>query len=91
VRIEAQSRLATLLGATELTVHSVHHQAVGRLGKGLRPVAWAADGVIEAYESTQHPFLVGVQWHPELAALGDARQRRLFDALLARPAAARSA
>jgi len=91
VRIEPGSRLAGLLAATELTVHSVHHQAVGRLGKGLRPVAWAPDGVIEAFESTQHPFLIGVQWHPELAALGDARQRRMFEALLARPAAARSA
>jgi gamma-glutamyl-gamma-aminobutyrate hydrolase PuuD len=47
--------------------------------------------VIEAFESTQHPYLIGTQWHPELAALGDARQRRLFEALLARPAAARSA
>ena len=91
VRIEPGSRLAGLLGVTELAVHSVHHQAVGRLGKGLRAVAWAPDGVVEAFESTQHPFLIGVQWHPELAALGDARQRRLFDALLARPAAARSA
>lgn len=91
VRIEAQSRIAGLLGTTELTVHSVHHQAVGRLGRGLRAVAWAPDGVVEAFESTAHPFVIGVQWHPELAALGDARQRRLFEALLEKPAAARSA
>jgi putative glutamine amidotransferase len=84
VRIEPASRLGSIIGATELTVHSVHHQAVGRLGRGLRAVAWSPDGVIEAVESTEHPFLIGVQWHPELAALGDARQRRLFEALLGR-------
>src|SRR5438132_1560134 len=56
--------------------------AVGRLGLGLRAVAWSPDGVIEAVESTRHPFLIGVQWHPELGALGDERQRRLFEALV---------
>jgi putative glutamine amidotransferase len=81
VRLEAKSRLAAILGADALTVHSVHHQAVGRLGEGLRAVAWSPDGVIEAVESERHPFLIGVQWHPELAALGDDRQRRLFEAL----------
>jgi putative glutamine amidotransferase len=39
--------------------------------------------VVEAVESDDHPFVVGVQWHPELAALSDDRQRRLFEALLA--------
>ena len=47
------------------------------------------DGVIEAFESIDHPFLIGVQWHPELGALGDDRQRRLFEALLPRPGAGR--
>ena len=82
VSIEPTSRLARILGATELTVHSVHHQAVGRLGKGLRAVAWSPDGVIEAIESERHPFLIGVQWHPELGALGDERQRHLFEELV---------
>jgi putative glutamine amidotransferase len=81
VRLEPKSRLGTILGIDELSVHSVHHQAVGRLGEGLRAVAWSPDGVVEAVESERHPFLIGVQWHPELAALGDDRQRRLFEAL----------
>jgi putative glutamine amidotransferase len=84
VRIEPNSRLGKILGATELTVHSVHHQAVGRLGKGLRAVAWSPDGVIEAIESENHRFLIAVQWHPELGALGDERQRRLFEAIVRR-------
>src|SRR5438445_55812 len=71
VSIEPASRLASILGATELTVHSVHHQAVGRLGQGLRAGAWSPGGLIEAVESERHPFLIGVQWHPELGALGD--------------------
>jgi putative glutamine amidotransferase len=60
----------------------VHHQAVGRLGDGLRAVAWSDDGVVEAVESERHPFLIGVQWHPELGALADERQRRLFEELV---------
>jgi putative glutamine amidotransferase len=84
VRIDPGSRLAAMLGTTDLEVHSVHHQAVGRLGEGLRAVAWAPDGVVEAVESETHPFVVAVQWHPELGALGDERPRRLFEALVAR-------
>ena len=82
VRVDAESRLSGILGATEFEVRSWHHQAVGRLGLGLRAVAWSPDGVIEAFESDNHRFLVGVQWHPEMDALGDDRQRRLFEALI---------
>jgi len=90
VRVEPTSRLGEILGVTELSVHSVHHQAVGRLGQGLRAVAWSPDGVIEAIESTERTFVTGLQWHPELAALADERQRRLFEALVTRrPADAR--
>jgi len=83
VRIEPGTRLADILGEDELIVQSVHHQAVGRLGRGLRAAACSSDGVVEAVESEEHPFLIGVQWHPELGALDDGRQRRLFEALIA--------
>jgi len=82
VAVEPGSRLARVLGVTELAVHSIHHQAVRRVGEGLRAVAWSPDGVIEAIESERHPFVMGVQWHPELGALDDERQRRLFEALV---------
>jgi putative glutamine amidotransferase len=84
VRIDPESRLARILGATDIVVQSVHHQAVRRLGKGLRAVAWSADGVVEAIESERHPFVLGLQWHPELDALSDAQPLRLFAELISR-------
>jgi putative glutamine amidotransferase len=87
VRIDPTSRLGRLLGEERVTVQSVHHQAVGTLGRGLRAVAWAEDGVVEAVESEAHPFVVAVQWHPELDALSDARPLRLFEELVARSTA----
>lgn len=46
-------------------VNSIHHQGVKRLGTGLIVEAWSSDGVIECIRRRDHPFLVGVQWHPE--------------------------
>ncbi len=84
VRLEPGSQLAERLGASELAaVPSWHHQALCRLGTGLRVVAWAPDEVIEAVELAGEEQLVAVQWHPELA--GDAAPGRgLFDALVSR-------
>jgi len=81
VRIAAESFLARLVGIGEPEVCSWHHQAIDRLGNGLRPVAWAEDGVIEAIEHTTHSWCIGVQWHPEMQ-LGDANQQRLFAGLV---------
>jgi putative glutamine amidotransferase len=68
VRVEAGSQLSAQLGAAEIAaVPSWHHQALDRLGSGLRPVAWAPDGVIEAVELRGQAQLCAVQWHPELA------------------------
>jgi putative glutamine amidotransferase len=84
VRLDPASKLAGLLDATAVVVQSVHHQAVHRLGDGLRAVGWSDDGVVEAVEAVDHPFVIGVQWHPELDALSDPRPMRLFEALVAR-------
>lgn len=64
VAIEPDSRLAASLGATRITVQSSHHQAVDRPGRGLRVVARADDGTVEAVEHETAP-LWAVQWHPE--------------------------
>ena len=58
------SLLARLEGDREIAVNSIHHQAIKELGSGLRSVAVAPDGTIEAIEWPGAPLL-GVQWHPE--------------------------
>ena len=70
VRIQPGTRTAGALGVESLGTNSMHHQAVRELGGGLTATGWAADGVIEALESSDGgSWLVGVQWHPE--DLGD--------------------
>jgi gamma-glutamyl-gamma-aminobutyrate hydrolase PuuD len=76
VRIEPGSVLSKVLGESTV-VSCSHHQAVDRLGAGLVDSAWAPDGLIEAVELPDRPFVVGVQWHPEEDA-----DLRLFDALV---------
>jgi putative glutamine amidotransferase len=80
VRIEDDSRLGELLGE-RTPVKSHHHQGFGRLGEGLREVAWADDGTVEAVEDPDRRFAVGVLWHPEAG-----EDARLFDALVAEAA-----
>jgi len=80
VRVDGESRLARIVApfvdrpvradARErgyLTIHtnSMHHQCVDILGDGVRAVAWAEDGTIEAIEVLGAPNVLGVQWHPE--------------------------
>jgi putative glutamine amidotransferase len=82
VHAEADTKLATLLGTSRLTINSFHHQSVDRLGDALRVSARAPDGVVEAIESTDPEWwMVGVQWHPEeLIASPEDWDRQLFDA-----------
>jgi putative glutamine amidotransferase len=94
VSILLNSRLAATLGpsnsspqqagerAARLEVNSLHHQAIKELAPGLRVVARAPDGVVEAVEVEGHPFALGVQWHPEELAVKDDRAQRLFGALI---------
>lgn len=48
------------------SVNSTHHQAIKELGRGLSAFAFSPDNLIEAFYKEDYPFLVGVQWHPEL-------------------------
>jgi len=82
VRLERGSALADRLGSTGLAaVPSWHHQALRRLGAGLRAVAWAPDEVIEGVELAGEPQLIAIQWHPELAGAA-AEGRGLFAAVV---------
>ena len=49
----------------EYDVNTSHHQAVRRIGRGLEPLAYSADGIVEGLYGAGYGFLVGVQWHPE--------------------------
>ena len=76
VKVEAESKVGGLLG-DRAPVKSHHHQGFGRIGEGLREVAWADDGTVEALEDPDKRFAVGVLWHPEAG-----EDRALFDALV---------
>jgi putative glutamine amidotransferase len=97
VQLDADSRVARAMEATELRVNSTHHQAIRDVAPDWRAVGHAPDGVVEAIEreTSDDAFAVAVQWHPEeLWQLEDAPTRRLFqafvDAARAWQAAARS-
>jgi putative glutamine amidotransferase len=89
VRLAERSRLSAIAGTTALQVNSFHHQAIDRLGSGLRAVGWAPDGVIEAVEDPRAPFVIGVQWHAESLSEADAIQARLLAAFVDAAAAPR--
>lgn len=91
IRVDPRSGLAAVLGELEFESASWHHQAVRDLAPVLRVAARAPDGVIEALEMPDHPWLYAVQWHPELTAVRDAVQQRLFAALVEAAAHGRDA
>lgn len=79
--MEKGSQCQQIIGIEEIGTNSLHHQAISQLGKGLRVNAVAEDGIIEGVEVLDHPFGVGVQWHPEWLQ-SDFRMMRLFEAFV---------
>jgi putative glutamine amidotransferase len=84
VELEPGSLAARAAGAERIDVESHHHQGVDELGEGLRATGRSLpDGLVEAVESTEHDFALGVLWHPEVdqrsrivaALVGAARPR----------------
>ena len=65
ITVYEDTRLSKLTRESSFEVNSHHHQAVKELGKGIICSALALDGIIEAIELKNHPFFIGVQWHPE--------------------------
>jgi putative glutamine amidotransferase len=65
VQVEKASQLRRMLGSPTIQVNSLHHQGIRDLAAPLQATAYAPDGVIEAFELTDHPFGMAVQWHPE--------------------------
>jgi putative glutamine amidotransferase len=83
VRIEPHTHLQRILQRRSLWVNSKHHQAVNQPAPGLSVCAVATDGIIEALEAADHPYVLAVQWHPEGLWQTDAASRKLFKSLIA--------
>jgi putative glutamine amidotransferase len=82
VQVAPRSLLRRIVRHAQIRVNSSHHQSVSRVAPSLAVSAAAPDGIIEAIEAPEHPFLLGVQWHPEFLYERDSVHRRLFLAFL---------
>ncbi len=94
VTVRAGSRLRDVLGRPRARVYCIHHQAIGRLGRGLAATAHSSDGLVEAVEDPSARLVLGVMWHPEQMSgqVGaDAPYRALVSAAAARVQAIPSA
>jgi putative glutamine amidotransferase len=80
-KVTLSGELARLVGQTDITVNSLHEQAIDRLGEGLVAEATAPDGTIEAVRvASCAGWAFGVQWHPEMHVSTDAPSRAIFAA-----------
>ncbi len=91
VDIKPESRLASILGTTQVVVNSLHHQSTEIAAPGVDFTAFAPDGVVEALEIPDKQFVLSVQWHPEDLYEDDGMMKRLFTEFVnaARESAAR--
>ncbi|MBE3067266.1 MAG: gamma-glutamyl-gamma-aminobutyrate hydrolase family protein [Chloroflexi bacterium] len=81
VKVEGGTFLANILGETDLSVNSLHHQGAKDIPATLKAAAFAPDGLVEAVELLNHPFGIAVQWHPEWL-IDQPAMRRLFRAFV---------
>jgi len=79
VIIEADSKLASILGTTRVKTNTYHHQSVKAIAPNFKVTAKTEDGIIEAMEAYPNRSILAVQWHPEAhAAKGDTTMQKLF-------------
>ncbi len=71
VQVTKKSILSSIIGVEKFKVNSFHHQAVRNIPNGFIVSGIASDGIIEAFESENHSFVMGIQWHPESLLLKD--------------------
>jgi len=87
VDLREGTRLHELFAGRLVHTNSMHHQALRRIAHDLVPSGTARDGIVEAVEARDnHPFYVGVQWHPEDMVERDEPSRLLFRELVKRAA-----
>ena len=78
VHIKSGTLLHRIFPHPRIRVNSFHHQAVKEMASGFQVSGMASDGIIEAFESNEHHFVLGVQWHPENLYRVDEPTRQLF-------------
>lgn len=82
IEIEQDSLLGKIFGKTEVEVNSYHHQAVKKVGPGIKITARSEDGVPESIElEDTKAFVLGVQWHPEMMFTSE-EQQKIFKAFI---------
>ncbi|MCT4563227.1 MAG: gamma-glutamyl-gamma-aminobutyrate hydrolase family protein [Maledivibacter sp.] len=82
IQLSEGSVLKNIFQSVNLSVNSLHHQSVKKLGKGLKVCAGSEDGIIEAIESDMGKKIIGVQWHPEEMIDSTPEMNKLFDWLI---------
>ena len=82
VKLDQASLLAKILETDQLQVNSLHHQGVKEVPPSLKAAGHAPDGLVEVLEARDHPFGLGVQWHPEELVADQLAARQIFTALI---------
>ena len=82
IEVMEGTKLHEIVGTTEMSVNSFHHQANHDIGASFEVAAVAPDGVIEAIESKEHDFVMGLQFHPEDAFEFDDSSRKIMEAFI---------
>ena len=82
ITVAEKSPLAAIVGGSRYAVNSFHHQAIKELGKDVKIIGWAEDGLAEAMLVEDHPFALAVQYHPEELVDSDPAALALFQAFV---------
>ena len=83
VKIIDEDNLIYKLFGKEIITNSFHHQVINKLGDKITPIAVTEDGVVEAIQIKDYPFLYGIQWHPEMmTARGNSKMKKIFEAFV---------
>ena len=80
--IQKKSKLYDIYQKEKINVNSLHNQGVKKLGECLRATAHGKDDLIEGFEHVSKPWIIGVQYHPELMTRENKEQMKLFEAFI---------
>ena len=82
LRLKSESHLANILGLEDIGANAHHHQAIDKLGSGVKAVAWARDNIVEGIELPAYTYVLGVQPHPESLTGVEVRWQKLFSSFV---------